>query len=151
MLPALTASITDPPELEVLRLTSGVRPAHQFVVLGFISALVFAALAMVLILFTGKSPKVGLTVLAIGETLAAACFLYGMSRLHRTLNPNKIAADEITFDEPQLLRSAATSALPPHVSRGSITEGTTELLVPRESERVAVPLKAREADTAEIG
>ncbi|MDT4968483.1 MAG: hypothetical protein QOJ64_3220 [Acidobacteriota bacterium] len=146
-----SVEVSDPSELEVLRLTSGARPAHQFLVLGFVSALFFAALAMFLILFTGKTPKVGLSVLAAGEAFATLCFLYGIRRLHRTLNPARIEDEVVSLDPPRELRPATTTALPPHAAHRSVTEGTTEFLVPRESERVAVPVRAREVDTAEIG
>lgn len=140
----------EPAELEVLRLTAGARPAHQFIILGSISALVVAALALYLILFSGKGPKAGLTLLAVGEIFAASCLLYGMWRLHRTLNPTKEAQIDLPLNAPLELKSPQTAALTPQSAHASVTEGTTELLLTPDPERVPARVQSHKVDTSEM-
>lgn len=141
--------LSEPAELEVLRLTAGARPAHQLISLGVLSALLFAVVGMLLIFFNSKGPKAGLILLSAGEIFAAYCLLYGMWHLHRTLNPKREAQGNLPLNVPHTLPSAQTVALPPHSTPASVTEGTTELLTP-ERERVAVPVSREKVDTAEM-
>ena len=137
----------EPLELEVLRLTSGARVAHQSIIGGVISMLVVLALALPLIFWSSKGPKGGTILLIVGELLSLLWLFYGMGRLHRTLNPEK----ESKQLSPASFHSVNTSRLPPPSAHASITEGTTELLVtPELEERVAVPVRSKKVDTAEM-
>lgn len=141
---------SEPKELEVLRLTSGARVGHQSIVGGVIAVLVVLAMALPLIFLSNKGPKGGIALLIVGEILALAWLFYGMSQLHRTLNPKK--------DEKQLLPASASHAIPamqtaallPRPARASVTEGTTELLAAPGRERIPVPVKPQKVDTAEM-
>lgn len=121
----------EPAELEVARLTAGSRASLQEIVVGLLISVGLLAVTLPMILF-GK-PKVanaGWFFLALGQAFAWWMILYGVLRLHRTVNPKG--------ERTRQLRAAAfapalhaehtseTSALPPV----SVTEGTTELLTP---------------------
>lgn len=139
-----------PKELEVLRLTAGARVGHQSIAGGVISLLLVAALALPLIFLSSKGPKVGLTILIVGEILAFTWLFYGMWTLHRTLNPRKGSERALPDTGRREMAASQTAALPPQSIRTSVTEGTTELLAAPERERVAVPVKSQKIDTAEI-
>ncbi|HEX8844793.1 MAG TPA: zinc ribbon domain-containing protein [Pyrinomonadaceae bacterium] len=139
----------EPAEMEVLRLTAGTRQAYQNINGALLAALAVAALAVPLILFSSKGPTKGFIVLIIGEFLALCWLIYGMSRLHRTLNPKKARQDSLD-DVPRVISQKPMAALPPQPAHASVTEGTTELLLTSEREQVAVPVKSRKIDTAEI-
>jgi hypothetical protein len=118
-----------PAELEVLRLTAGSRASLQEITTGLLIALVALAVSVPMILFgNAKGVKMGWIFLAMGETFGWLMTLYGILRLHLTLNSRKrcarLAGVELTQSIPQALPDARTTALPP----ASVTEGTTELL-----------------------
>ena len=74
--------------------------------------------------------------------------LQGLWQLHRTLNPKD--AKSVT---PRLQPGAVTSmttALPPRPANASITEGTTDLLVPVRERRTPEPVHRKSESTAEI-
>jgi hypothetical protein len=142
---------SDPAEIEVLRLTSGARQAHQSITGSVISALAVAALAIPLMLLSSKGPQKGLTVLIVGEVLALCWLFYGMWRLHSTLNPTAATRHSLPPDTTRALKGVrATAALPEARAHASVTEGTTELLGAPERELEAVPRKPRKINTAEI-
>jgi hypothetical protein len=85
----------------------------------------------------------------IGEALGWWMALYGMLRLHLTLNSQKrsarlAAASAGAVRSPQSLPNAQTTALPP----ASVTEGTTELLGARAYAREKVPVARERGDTS---
>lgn len=137
----------EPPEVEILRLTAGARVGHQSITGGILAALAVLAIALPLIFLSSKGPKGGTILLIVGETLALLWLFYGMWRLHRTLNPKQEARQLSQTGPPHALPAAQTVALPTHAS---VTEGTTELLTVPERERVAVPVKPRKTNTAEM-
>lgn len=138
----------EPPEVEILRLTAGARVGHQSITGGIIAALVVLAIALPLIFLSSKGPRGGTILLIVGEALALLWLFYGMSHLHRTLNPKRETKQlSPAAGLPRSLPAAQTAALPPYAS---VTEGTTELLTTPERERVAVPIKPHKTDTAEM-
>jgi hypothetical protein len=143
-----------PSELEVLRLTAGSRASLQEITIGLLIALVTLALTLPMILFSIK-PKVvntGWIILLIGEALGWWMALYGMLRLHLTLNSRKrsarlaAAGQAQTISQAQSLPRAETTALPP----ASVTEGTTELLGANAYTREKVPVARERGDTSPI-
>jgi hypothetical protein len=112
--------------------------------------LVIAAVTLLLLFLTSNTPKTWLALLIAGEIVALWWLFSGMWNLHRTLNPKKEAKQIPAIKPPRALQPTQTAALslPAHAS---VTEGTTELLDAPKRERVAVPLKSRKADTAEMG
>lgn len=140
-----------PAELEVMRLTADARAAHQEHITGILIMLLDLAIALPFILFgKPKAVNVGIVILVIGQLLAWACLLYGVHRLHRTLNPKRAAREEAEPHLPRAIHAAQAQALPPASARMSVTEGTTELLGAARREKVEVPLKraAEDSDTA---
>jgi len=135
----------EPAEVEILRLTAGARVGHQSITGGIITMLTVLVIGLSMIFLSSKGPKAGLVLLFIGEFFALLWLFYGMWHLHRTLNPKQETKQLPTAYVPHALPTAQTAALSPPAS---VTEGTTELLTARE--RVAVPLKPRKTDTAEM-
>jgi len=118
-----------------MRLTAGARAAHQEHFTGALVLLASLAVALPLILIPDrpKPVRIGLIVLAIGQLIGWLTLLYGMLRLHRTLNPRRAASREpFGADLPRAVTGAqGTVALPPPSANNwaaSVTEGTTELL-----------------------
>jgi len=72
----------------------------------------------------------------------------GLWQLHRTLNPKPTKAG-IT-GRAAVATPAITTALPPRSAQASITEGTTELLIPKAEQRVAEPIERKNANTSEV-
>ncbi len=140
----------DPQELEVLRLTSGARDAHQNIIGGVITMLSVAAMALPLIFLSNKGPKGGIALLILGELFALCWLFYGMWRLHHTLNSKKDEKRVQPVNIPHAMPAMQPAALLPQPAHASVTEGTTELLATPERERVPVPVKAHKIDTAEM-
>lgn len=136
----------EPAELEVARLTAGSRAALQEIVIGLAIALGVLAFTLPMILL-GTKPKVinvGFAVLALGQFFGWWMALYGVLRLHRTLDRRHEPSR--TLAAPAL-DAAQAAALPPARARASVTEGTTELLTPVPPARVPVPARRPRADT----
>ncbi|MDT5271064.1 MAG: hypothetical protein QOH49_3250 [Acidobacteriota bacterium] len=141
-----------PAELEVLRLTAGSRAGLQEIVYGLSIAVIAIAVALMMILLTGRPApaNVGLGILIIGQLIGWWMALYGMVRIHRTLNrkPDAKLLHAPAGFTPQLT-PARDAALPPaHIS---VTEGTTELLGNAPREREKVPTHREHSDTSQIG
>jgi hypothetical protein len=141
----------EPAELEVLRLTAAARAGLQEIVGGVVIALLALAAALALILMgRPKAVNAGWVILFIGQVIGWWMALYGMARIHRTLNrrPDAKLLPAAPFVTTQLPRAREAALPPAHVS---VTEGTTELLgnVPRERERV--PVRREHSDTSPIG
>ena len=144
----------EPAELEVLRLTAGARAGLQELAGGLTIALLTLACALAMIMLSVK-PKVvnlGWGLLVIGEVIGWWMALYGIARIHRTLNRKPQAKSlpaAAATAQPPLFVPAPDAALPP--AHFSVTDGTTELLgnAPRGRERVAG--RREPTDTSPIG
>jgi hypothetical protein len=141
-----------PAELEVMRLTAGARAAHQEVFTGVLIVLINLAITLPMILLTGrpKAIKSGFILLVIGQLLGWLTLLYGMLRLHRTLNPRRGAANQLlATDTRRAVAGAQVRALPQANTTwaSSVTEGTTELLNTPPKEPAAVPLRRERENT----
>lgn len=137
-----------PAELEVMRLTAGARAGQQTVVTGAIVVLSILAIAVPLILFgRPKGVTAGWVLLILGQLVGWATLLYGMIRLHRTLNPKTTAQPFPSMNHAQAFTPAKAGALPPQSAWASVTEGTTELLGTQPGERVEAPAARTNADT----
>jgi hypothetical protein len=137
-----------PAELEVLRLTAGSRASLQEVMVGLLIALVTLAFTIPLILYGHpKGVKAGWIFLLLGEAFGGWMMLYGILRLHLTLNSRGRTALKPASDaHARTLPSAETTALPP----ASVTEGTTELLGARAYAREKIPVPRERGDTSPI-
>jgi hypothetical protein len=139
-----------PAELEVLRLTAASRAGLQEIVGGLFIAVLALAVALLMIL-TSVKPKVvntGWVILLIGQLVGWWMALYGMARIHRTLNRKP---DATLLPAPAGLTTqlapARDAALPP--AHFSVTEGTTELFDNTPRERA--PVRREPSDTSPIG
>lgn len=141
--------VLDLPELEILRLTRGTRGAYYNIFMGVIS-LFLAALTLLPIFVVAGTRLFGPFVWA-GLPLGMIGFMFaikGAWQLHRTLNP-KEEKNVLPRLQPAVVTSATTS-LPPRPAQPSITEGTTDLLVPARDQRTPEPVPRRGESTAEI-
>ncbi len=133
--------VLDVPELEVLRLTSGTRAGYHNLVVGLFALLLAIVGVTILFIFTGVRISPPFWV-AFGIAIYGMfTVLQGTWQLHFALNP-KMPTKTIPTPAELAFKSSVTTALPPAAARVSITEGTTELLVPTPTRR--------EKDTAEI-
>lgn len=139
----------EPAELELVRMDAGARAAHLEIVFGIGIMLAVLALMLPLILLSGpKGADIGLGLLVVGQLLGWWMTLYGVRRLHRTLNPKQPAHDASQSAQPSAIPARRVAeALPPTPARMSVTEGTTELLGVEARERVPVPLRQKDGDT----
>jgi ribosomal protein L40E len=150
-----SAASEEPAELEVTRLTAGARAAHQEIIFGIILMLFFLAVCLPLMLLgKPKAGNAGLILLLIGQLLGWLMTLYGVRRLHRTLNPKQTRERALPSPTPapapQTLPGAQAPLLPPMSAQASVTEGTTELLDAKPRARVAVPVRRAGANTDPI-
>ena len=139
-----------PAELEVLRLTAASRAGLQEIVGGVAIALLAlaGALAMILLSVKPKAVNIGWGILVIGQVIGWWMALYGMARIHRTLNRKEEPQATAAHAPPQFA-PAREAALPP--APFSVTEGTTELLGSAPRPREKVPARREHSDTSPIG
>ncbi|HEV3468346.1 MAG TPA: zinc ribbon domain-containing protein [Pyrinomonadaceae bacterium] len=145
----------EPAELEVARLTAGARASLQEIFIGLLVSVGLLAVTLPMILL-GK-PKVanaGWFFLALGQAFAWWMILYGVLRLHRTVNPKgeRARPSSAAGFAPALRaeHTSETSALPPAPARASVTEGTTELLTPTPARRAPSAVRRERPDTKEV-
>jgi len=124
-----------PAEIEVLRLTAGSRAGYQTVVT---SAIFLAILNLAVILAPFISnPKGALAMAIIGWIfggLGWLMMLFGLRRLHRTLNPKERREALPPVEPRRVIAPSHTMPLPPEQAPMSVTESTTELLPPVHAE-----------------
>jgi hypothetical protein len=143
--------VLDLPELEVLRLTKGIRSAYPNIFVGVI-ALLLAAMTL-LPIFVVAGTRIFGPFFWAGVPLGVVGFmltLQGAWQLHRTLNP-KDANGATPRLQPGFVTSS-TTALPPRPVNASITEGTTDLLVPGKDRQTPepAPVHRKSESTAEM-
>ena len=141
--------VLDVPELEILRLTSGARGSYHNIAVGMFALLLSIIFLSILFLFTG----VRITpVFWVGFAMAIyglIVLIQGTWQLHFALNPKKTGKSVTTHSQPAF-KTSVTTALPPVPAQASITEGTTDLLVPNRARREKEPIPRKDHDTAEI-
>jgi hypothetical protein len=145
-----TPLLLDVPELEILRLTRSTRGSYHNLVTGLLAFLL--AVLILLPVFIAH-PATNFSVLiwigaAVG-TFALFQLLQGLWQLHRTLNPKTTSRSIGNTNQPSF-RSSVTTALPPAPVNASITEGTTELLVPTADRREKQPVLRKDHNTSEL-
>jgi hypothetical protein len=116
-----------PAELEVMRLMGGGSAAQVEIGWGA-TIMLFALLIALPMIFFGK-PKavnVGWGLLVVGELLGLAYLLWGLYRLHRTLNLSQPSPAEALPEASKVSLTPDRDLLPPPPA--SIVEGTTELM-----------------------
>ncbi|HEX8722760.1 MAG TPA: hypothetical protein VF736_19235 [Pyrinomonadaceae bacterium] len=139
-----------PAEVEVLRLTAGSRAGLQEVACGLLLILLSAAATAPLMLWgKPKAANAGLILLVVGEVIGWVSALYGLLRIHRTLNFRPEAQTHHAAPD------AADAGRLPHAEahtlpHATVTEGTTELLGAAPRVREKVPLRRERSDTSPI-
>lgn len=136
-------------ELEVLRLTKGSRASYHNIFFGV--AMLLLAVLTILPVFFFASPKLFKALSLVSLSFAGFgvfVLLQGLWQLHYTLNPK--SSKKAGSRSRPAFAAQPTAALPPRPAQDSITEGTTELLFPRDVGRVAEPVPRKRADTADM-
>lgn len=140
-----------PAELEVMRLMGGTSAAEVEISWG-ISIVLFTLMLTLPMILLGK-PKliiVGWILMALGELFGLLCLIYGMRRLHKTVNPVNPAQQELPLETSRRISAQESTPVAPAPERlalqpqpVSVTEGTTELI----DESQAVPVLVKQART----
>ncbi len=139
----------DVAELEVWRLTRKSRTAYHNLAIGLVILFVACLLLLPLVWVEAKLFKVFLLFSLVSFSLGLVALLQGVWQLHFALNPK--ASEPATKRIEPVFAAPLTQALPAPGARASITEGTTELLVPNIAERrTPEPISSRVQDTGEV-
>lgn len=141
--------VLDLPELEILRLTKGTRSAYYNIFMGVIS--LFLAAMTLLPIFVVAGTRILGPFFWAGLPLGILGFIFatkGAWQLHRTLHPKD--GKNVMPRLPPGVATSATTALPPPPANASITEGTTDLLLPNRDQRTPEPVHRRGESTAEM-
>lgn len=141
--------VVDVPELEVFRLTKGTRNGYQHLTIGLLTIIFTTVIAFLIFMIKGGQKPWAPVVFIPFAVYGLFLVLQGLFQLQRTLNPKS---------QPNAMRGVVrvtatvdTTALDPaRTPVASITEGTTELLIPANKPRVAEPVRRKAADTDEI-
>ena len=145
----LTAEVA---EVEVWRLTKGGRAAMHDIFVGSFLILVTAIAVFAAFYFGGAKAEKAATILGILiGSFGLWALIEGMWELYRTLNPKEEKQVTLTSQQRTIETQNHTNALP-QKPVASITEGTTELLIPQfEDSPVAVPIERKRFDTSDVG
>lgn len=139
-------------EVEVWRLTKKTRISLHGIVTGVFILFLTALLVSLAFYFGG--PKLEKIAMIFGTILAAFglwSLIEGIWILHKTLNPAETKTIDASAPRAQMGKAQPTNYLTQPKPVASITEGTTELLIPQyDDSPVAVPIKKR-IDTSEVG
>jgi ribosomal protein L40E len=136
--------VSEPPELEVLRLTAGSRAAHQTIVAGVIFLAALCLLWLPIPFISAEKAITALTVIGgIFGLLGWLIMVFGVHRLHRTLNP-KPGEQAHPVAHQRAIEAPATTALPPQYTPMTVTETTTELLATEAPSPTPVEPRRRE-------
>lgn len=131
----------EPAELEVMRLTAGARAWHQMNMIGMVFGLVGLLFALLLAASgTAAAAKLSFLMLALGEVIALVVMTFGASYLHNTLNPRRREGLP-PADARRAVPPPRYDSSPPPVMRGSVTDGTTDLLGARPGRRTPAELR----------
>jgi hypothetical protein len=146
-----TPLVVEVAELEVLRLTRKSRTAYHNLMFGVVT--LFVASLILLPLFWAD-PKLSRVLLIIGPafgTFGLFALLQGLWQLHFALNPP--STREVSARTTPVFAAPHTQALPSMPSGASVTDATTELLVPsieNEKRRPSEPIPRKPLDTGEV-
>lgn len=138
-------------ELEVLRLTRKSRAAYHNVLMGVVILFITSLLLLPLFRIDPKAFKVMVLFVTAFGAFGLFALLQGIWQLHFVLNPG--TAKHALSPAARALTAPVTQALPPQFTQGSITEGTTELLVPNvlnDEHQRSEPVSRRVQETGEI-
>lgn len=133
--------ISQPAELEVMRLTAGARAGYQWTWIG-VGILLLGGLFPLLATVANKPMKM-MVVWAIVSAFGAWALGAGLRRTHLTLNPKEDKDNSpLPHYTPAAIATPITNELPRQTAYRSVTEGTTDLL-PVLDEAEPVPVHRR--------
>jgi hypothetical protein len=140
----------DPAELEVLRLTAGMRAGHHLITAGAIWATVNFLIALLFIFLSAKPVGFATGFLLTQVVTGLLILFWGVYYLYRTLNPDLSQPPMLPVNIPQsdFPKEAATFLSSP--PQTSVTEGTTGLLMEKLKEREKEPVYPKRRDTSPI-
>jgi hypothetical protein len=141
--------VLDVPELEVLRLTRNARGSFHNIVFAMLMLLAAAIPVIAVFIFKGVISTPALWIAIPLAAYALSLLTQGAWQLHRTLNPT-LTTKNLTTNTQRTSHTSVTTALPSAHVNPSITEGTTELLLPTRDRREKEPVPRKDHDTAEI-
>lgn len=118
-----------PAEMEVMRLTDKARSSYQEITLGIFVAVATFVVSLVLLLF-GKSiaSKAFLIPFTIGSVLSTFLILWGLRRLHLTLNSQNGEQNQDVSNAAQAFPESRPSGYLLESEPASVTEGTTRMM-----------------------
>jgi hypothetical protein len=137
-----------PAEVEVLRLTAGARAGQHLIMTGAAWAAVSLLFALPVILLSAR-PAGWVAVFLLTQVVAGLLLLFGGARrLTRTLNPASSRHTALPAAAPRADALKGSATFPPPSARTSVTDGTTELLVPKVKDREKEPVYRKGRDTS---
>jgi hypothetical protein len=143
-------------ELDVLRMAAETSAGHTSVVTSTILSLVSMLIALLAVVTIAVKGSLTLKAFWIWMGFLGVISLFNLffgwcarGRLNNALR-NKRAEQRVMPSDAQTLPGTDTTALPPGRVGMSITDGTTELLNPRQREQEVVPVKRGRSDTSAI-
>lgn len=140
----------DPAELEVLRLTAGMRAGHHLITAGAIWAAVNLLTALLFIFLSARAVGFATGFLLTQVVAGLLILFWGVYYLYRTLNPDLSQPPMLSVGIPQsdFPKEAASFLSSP--AQTSVTEGTTGLLMEKLKEREKEPAYPKRRDTSPI-
>lgn len=146
-------------ELDVLRMAAETRAGHTSVVTSTMLSLVSLLIALLAVVTIAVKGSLTLTDKGfwgwIGFLVVISLFNFfvgwcAWGRLNSALRHKRAEQRVMRVSDAQTLSGTEATALPPGRVGTSVTEGTTELLNPRQREQEAVPVKRGRSDTGAI-
>ncbi len=144
-------------ELDVLRMAAETSAGHTSVVTSTMLSLVSILIGLLTVVAIAVKGSVSLETFWTWVGLVGIVSLFNFfvgwcawARLNNALRNKREEQRVMPVSDAQALPGTNTTSLPPPLLGMSITEGTTELLNPRQREQQAVPVKRGSSDTGAI-
>ena len=144
-------------ELDVLRMAAETRAGHTSVVTSTMLSLVSMLLALLAVVTIAVNSSWGLKASWLWIVFLGVISLFNFflgwcawGRLNSALRHKRAEQRLSPVSDAQTLPGTEATALPPGRVGMSVTEGTTELLNPRQREQEAVPVKRGSSNTSAI-
>lgn len=148
-------ALTEPAELETLRLAAGARAAQKSISTGLVTVVLTACIMLLVFVFSPpvKAERAALLASLLGGLTGLFMLLAGAWRLRSALAPARTETAAPRVEESAGARTfgvvrPTAAALPPRPAQFSVTDATTELLERRE--RVPAEPRRRDGDTGPI-
>jgi hypothetical protein len=141
-----TTIISEPAELEILRITAESRAGHHLITSGAVISAGGAIVALAIALFAGSAGVIPIAAMFGVIVVGLLLVFFGIAKLSHALNPGKPGK------QMHPGRKTAELVVPPppalHPSPASITEATTSLLSKTPDQREKQPVVVNDRDTS---